>query len=474
MESPYGGSSNPVNTEEPFQSLEEAESGNSYTVLKDECYLPAHKSRGWIRCFIYTSGTSYRLYLETRKRFLLSAVQVDNDNFLISSHEDFPCAKRGESGYSASVTRHKDRSFLVTLNTCHYCDNKLGRMTCGHGPYNREVVAKVKHKVRRFKLTNADMRCIMASFPYLGSVPKRISERNIWCPRSLRQAVPQLPPDADTLGGVEVHPNKVNCINKLPEWNPQIESLVLKFQGNRVLSSSSKNFLLYEERKLKQASELNFAAKGGLASESVDDNASVSSVTTDGDLRSVYSGASFGTATQPSDLATTSITPDAAILQFGKNSDTHFIMDFKYPLSPLQAFGICLCSFAPDTIKQTPRAARDAGNSRPIFSSSRDMYGRMRDGSDDDTVSSISSVGSTGVLQEGSSSRYRQQPGSPAANVERRSSQGQSLNPHHRQPQQHQRPRRKPSYSAQFAAAKEKLDGDSDDEDDTETDDGTV
>ena len=112
--------------EDPFQTLDEAERGVYYTVMTDECYLPAHKSRGWIRCFTYTSGTSYRLYLESRKRFLLSAVQVDEDNFLVSTHEDFPLAKRGESGYGASVTRQKDKSFLVTLNTCHYCDNKLG------------------------------------------------------------------------------------------------------------------------------------------------------------------------------------------------------------------------------------------------------------------------------------------------------------------------------------------------------------
>ena len=183
-------SDGPYSTEKakdtPFQSIEEAENGMSHTVMKDECYLPAHKSRGWIRCFIYTSGTSYRLYLESRKRFLLSAVQVDSDNFLISTHEDFPLAKRGESGYGASITRQKDKSFLISLNSCHYCDNKLGKMTCGHGCYNREVVAKVKHRVRRFKVTNSDIRCIMASFPYLGSVPKRISERNIWCPRSIR------------------------------------------------------------------------------------------------------------------------------------------------------------------------------------------------------------------------------------------------------------------------------------------------
>ena len=336
--------------------------GVSYTVMTDECYLPAHKSRGWIRCFIYTSGTSYRLYLENRKRFLLSAVQVDDDNFLISAHEDFPLAKRGESGYGASVSRQKDKSFLVTLNTCHYCDNKLGKMTCGKGVYNREVVAKVKHKVRRFKVTNADMRCIMVSFPYLGSVPRRINERNIWCPRSIRNAVPFLPVDADTITGVEVHPNRVACINKLPEWNAEIESLVLRFQGNRVLSSSSKNFLLYEERKLKTAAEEAAAMRSKCRGGSTDDSdtasnsgtgASVASATDD--MRSVYSGASYGNDSRPDDLATTSISADNAILQFGKVSDNRFIMDFKYPLSPLQSFGICLCSFAPDTIKSTPR-----------------------------------------------------------------------------------------------------------------------
>jgi tubby-related protein 1 len=35
---------------------------------------------------------------------------------------------------------------------------------------------------------------------------------------------------------------------------------------------------------------------------------------------------------------------DEVILQFGRKGDNSFIMDFKYPLSPLQAFGICLTS----------------------------------------------------------------------------------------------------------------------------------
>ena len=37
--------------------------------------------------------------------------------------------------------------------------------------------------------------------------------------------------------------------------------------------------------------------------------------------------------------------PDAVVLQFGKTSDTCFTCDFSWPLSPLQAFSICLSSF---------------------------------------------------------------------------------------------------------------------------------
>jgi tubby-related protein 1 len=37
--------------------------------------------------------------------------------------------------------------------------------------------------------------------------------------------------------------------------------------------------------------------------------------------------------------------PDAVVLQFGKVSDSSFTCDFSWPLTPLQAFSICLSSF---------------------------------------------------------------------------------------------------------------------------------
>lgn len=37
--------------------------------------------------------------------------------------------------------------------------------------------------------------------------------------------------------------------------------------------------------------------------------------------------------------------PERIVLQFGKTSSSTFTMDVQWPLSPLQAFSICLSSF---------------------------------------------------------------------------------------------------------------------------------
>jgi len=389
------------------KTLHALESGFAHELMIDECYLPAHKSRQWIRCFITLSGKDFRLYLENRRRFLLSAVQVDNDNFLISMNEDFPLRKdpaTGEyPGYSASVCRLKDKTFIVSLNYCHLCDQKLGRMDCGRGPNNREVIAKVTHSIRRFKVTNADMRCIFASFPYLGSVPRHISERNIWCPRAIRKVAPALPMDADIMKGVEVHPNKVTCVNKLPEWNPDLGSLVLKFQGNRVLSSSSKNFLLYEERKLKNPPPASTNLRRGRSH--TGSNASLSesrgedeSTAMDSEVSVDFSHLSQATDDSSSRIfdqdTSIGISADHALLQFGKATENRFILDFKYPLSPLQAFGIAICSFAPDEIKSTPR-----GHEPSLMGHVR----MNRERSDSlDSISTISSINSATSSNNGS------------------------------------------------------------------------
>jgi tubby-related protein 1 len=81
--------------------------------------------------------------------------------------------------------------------------------------------------------------------------------------------------------------------NKVPIWNPSMSSLVLKFDRGRVLKASAKNFLCCLEEDVKNDID---GTKG--------------------------------------------------ILQFGKTHQSMYALDFRYPISPLQAFGIALSTFA--------------------------------------------------------------------------------------------------------------------------------
>lgn len=40
------------------EDLDQMERGFSQEVLRDELYIPVHKSRGWIRCFVSTDSSS--------------------------------------------------------------------------------------------------------------------------------------------------------------------------------------------------------------------------------------------------------------------------------------------------------------------------------------------------------------------------------------------------------------------------------
>lgn len=90
--------------------------------------------------------------------------------------------------------------------------------------------------------------------------------------------------------------------NKSPRWHEQLQCWCLNFRG-RVTIASVKNFQL-------------IAASGGSA-----DN----------------------TGTGNSQASTSE--HDKIILQFGKIGKDLFTMDYRYPLSAFQAFGICLSSF---------------------------------------------------------------------------------------------------------------------------------
>jgi hypothetical protein len=185
------------------------------------------------------------MYLEGRKRvrFLLSAKQFGADqSFLISTSEDFPVLDTvPRSGYLARLEKQRDESFLLCLNQCHLCDVHLGYFSCGRGPCEREVIARIAHYFRTFRPINLEYRCVNVHIPAISKSGKR----KIWCPRSFRRSYPKLGYDVDVNTAITIHKESaIRFDNAKPEWNAQAKSLVVKFQGNRILIPSVRNFLL--------------------------------------------------------------------------------------------------------------------------------------------------------------------------------------------------------------------------------------
>mmetsp|Transcript_10680 Transcript_10680/g.16088 ORF Transcript_10680/g.16088 Transcript_10680/m.16088 type:complete len:481 (+) Transcript_10680:1112-2554(+) len=446
-------------TSEEFDPLmddyEAAELGKCKEVISDELYMPCHKSRDWVRCFIATCAQPdcYRLYLDNnRRRFLLSAKQFSPGVILISTHEDFPMIDmKPKKGFVARVEQQSDSSYLICLNRCHLCDGKLGRFTCGRSCEEREIVGKVSHTIRRLSNpAGVDFRCISVTIPIVSDS----GMRKIWCPRSFKISFPnEIGNHFDINEAVSRYITMgVKYVNKLPEWNEDLKSLVLKFQGNRVLTASAKNFLLYAEKYSKMETSRSLTVSKGSRSafdeshnecSNMDNNrfrSNTSSSLTDSNhsysnhtynseesgkfsnlIQSTTTATTLTTSSSPTitleDLSldntatnvinnntnnhthrsrskttvveedltsrshrprartrsnrsddtdeTTSLsTPvarshkskkkpiaacdatDVAIMQFGKSSSSRYVLDFKYPLSPIQAFGVALSAFS--------------------------------------------------------------------------------------------------------------------------------
>jgi len=189
------------------------------------------------------------MYLEgNARRFLLSAKSFDVGKYYISPYEGFPnIDTKPKCGYVARVERQRDSSFIVSLDYCHLCDQKLGQFCCGRSKTEREVIARVSHTVRRYRKVNMEFRCITVTIPTIS----RSGTRKVWCPRSFRKVNPSLPNSADVVEALSCTPKMgMRLVSKLPEWNEEANNLVVRFQGSgRILVASAKNFLLYEEKK---------------------------------------------------------------------------------------------------------------------------------------------------------------------------------------------------------------------------------
>jgi hypothetical protein len=187
------------------------------------------------------------MYLEGKKkyRFLLSAKQfMTNDSFFISTSEDFPVLDTiPKSGYIARLDKQKDDSFLISLNQCHLCDSNLGYFHCGRGCHEREVIGRIYHYFKTFRPSNLEYRCINIMVPLISKSGKR----KIWCPRSFKRSNPKLSNDIDVNIALTTSFREgvsFRFENQKPDWNERSKSLAIKFEGNRILIPSTRNFLL--------------------------------------------------------------------------------------------------------------------------------------------------------------------------------------------------------------------------------------
>lgn len=247
--------------------LETAEQGMSKSLLPDELYMPGHRSRGWIKCFISSTGPeTFRLYLEGKKRvrFLLSAKKFPNDpNIYISTSEDFPMLDYPlKNSYIGYIEKQKDNSHLVFLTHCRLCDYTLSKPSCGRGEDIKEVIARIQYNLRYYRELSLYFRVVYVSLPGL----YQSGNRKIWCPRAFELLKNNKNKnknkkksynniinnnndydfDLNDLNSCikNYYDGKINIESVLPEWNDSLGGLIVRFQGNRILSASAKNFLL--------------------------------------------------------------------------------------------------------------------------------------------------------------------------------------------------------------------------------------
>eukprot|EP01031_Cornospumella_fuschlensis_P046093 gene46093-56426_t len=183
---------------------EAAELGLCKEVISDELYFPAHPSRDWVRCYVINPEAGHFLmYLEGKKRlrFLLSAKQIirsGSGTFLISTHESYPSLDPPPAtGHIGRLEQQADRSFLLSLNFCHLCDQKFGYFTCARFAREREVLAKVALSSRRYSIAGTshriEYRTVEVSLPAISKSGKR----KVWCPRAFRASNPSITIDVD-------------------------------------------------------------------------------------------------------------------------------------------------------------------------------------------------------------------------------------------------------------------------------------
>jgi len=216
-----------------------------------------------------------------------------------------------DSGQFLMAARRKSCSrpstFVVTVSQASAATEKASEATIGEvksdlaglefvaygaGVSPRRIDPQMP-KAHAVQLARQEHALVQYCSSLWGSKPRGPRKMTVVIPRVLpsgeRRVCRTLHPETEGLEALQRSGSSADLIegfqNKPPKWNDQIGAFVLNF-NKRVTKASVKNFQL-----------------------------------------------------------TNSLEPDTVFLQFGRVDKDVFNMDFRYPLSPFQAFAICLSSF---------------------------------------------------------------------------------------------------------------------------------
>jgi len=212
-------------------------------------------------------------------RFLLSAKRV-GDTFYISPYAFDPekdeaaqmrrCAVLKKVPYGANGQCYK-----LFLDGCEGCDrNQIYEGVCEQNN-EQKLLAEIWHSTSVIKEADMAMRSLRVTLPprMKGSV------RDQW------ETCSNSSDDSDDNNSNSSEP--IQLVTKLPRWVASSGCLTQKFHGNRVKSSSAKNFILTQDKKVPRAEQ-------------------------------------------------------GIVMQFGKKKKSQYILDHCSPLSTLQSFAIAL------------------------------------------------------------------------------------------------------------------------------------
>jgi len=291
---------------------------------------PVECDQKWTHCYT-TRVNKKKFYMhqdgkQNKGKFLLSA-KLENGTFYISQYEDFPEVTNGVPRSRFVAVLRPDmttRSYKLFLCGCEdpetYFQLEKHTAFADEEKIDGQLLADIAHSTKLVPRADAEMRAITIAIP---AVQKDTKCRAIWSPRTTKKSrslfdrqhsgvrsgnvgVSSSMSVSSSSGSDSCASSDSGCSDdfdqhfssllledtialesKLPEWNDSIQSLVLKFTGGRVVGASAKNFLIADKKNM-----------------------------------------------------------DHPILQFGKAAKSKYVVDFRAPIAPIQAFAVFLSATA--------------------------------------------------------------------------------------------------------------------------------